>query len=160
MGSAMRTRNRKKPVEADLAVQAAQMERNLSAIRRAMRKPLEAEIAQGELTVPQMAVMHEVVASQGVSLKDLSHQVSLAHSTVSGIVDRLEKRGMIERRTDPKDGRVSRIYPSAEVAEWVRKHIPALSAGPLQAALRRASETERAQIAHALHRLRELSEQS
>ncbi len=141
------------------AAQAARMERDLSGIRRAMRKPLEAEIAQGELTVPQMAVMRVVVGAEGISLKDLSRKVSLAHSTVSGIVDRLEKRGMIERRTDAEDGRVSRIYPSPAVAEWVRDRLPALGAGPLHAALKRASETERAQIACALSRLRELLEQ-
>jgi DNA-binding MarR family transcriptional regulator len=42
--------------------------------------------------VPQSAVIQAVVKHDGISLKDLSREVSLAHSTVSGIVDRLEKR--------------------------------------------------------------------
>jgi len=142
----------------DFSAQVQAMERDLSAIRRALRKPLEAEVAQGEVTVPQKAVMHIVVANEGISLKDLSRQVSLAHSTVSGIVDRLEKRGMIERRPDPADGRVSRIYPSAEVSAFVREKIPALAAGPLYAALERASHAERISIAAALARLRALLE--
>jgi len=37
-----------------------------------------------------------LVDSGGLSLKLLSEKVSLAHSTVSGIVDRLEKRGMVK----------------------------------------------------------------
>ncbi|HLY43920.1 MAG TPA: MarR family winged helix-turn-helix transcriptional regulator [Terracidiphilus sp.] len=143
-----------------VAAQAEQVERDLAVIRRALRKPFEAMIAQGELTVPQTAVMREVVAHDGVSLKDLSGAVSLAHSTVSGIVDRLEARGMISRRADSKDGRISRIYPSAEVAEFVRTQIPALSRGPLQRALERATEAERIQIAKALRRMRELLEES
>ena len=142
----------------DFSAQVQAMERDLSAIRRALRKPLEAEVAQGEVTVPQKAVMHIVVANEGISLKDLSRQVSLAHSTVSGIVDRLEKRGMIERRPDPADGRVSRIYPSAEVSAFVREKIPALATGPLYAALERASHAERISIAAALARLRALLE--
>ena len=83
--------------------------------------------------------MRSVVRHDGISLKDLSREVSLAHSTVSGIVDRLEKRGMIERRGDAEDGRISRIYPTAVVTEFVRERIPALTTGPLELALRQAS---------------------
>lgn len=156
----MPPRKRNAPNRADAGALAAQMERDLSAIRRAMRRPLEAEFAKGGLTMPQKAVMQAVVGSQGISLKDLSRQVSLAHSTVSGIVDRLEKRGMIERRPDPADGRISRIHASVAVATFLRDRMPALAAGPLEAALRRATEAERALLAKALRRLRELLEGS
>ena len=141
-----------------IAAQAERLEQDLGAIRRALRKPLETEMARGELTVPQTAVMRVIVRQRGISLKDLSREVSLAHSTVSGIVDRLEKRGMVERRADPEDGRTSRIYPAAVVAEFVEKQIPRLSRGPLEDALERASRTERAAIGEALRRLRELLE--
>jgi DNA-binding MarR family transcriptional regulator len=136
--------------------QADRIERDLGAIRQAMRKPVEAEVAQGGLTVPQKAVMHAVIMNHGISLKEVSHRLSLAHSTVSGIVDRLEKQGLIERRADENDGRVSRIHPTAPVSQFVRDKIPALTRGPLQAALQRATATERDQIEHALNRLREL----
>jgi DNA-binding MarR family transcriptional regulator len=135
------------------------MDKDLSAIRRLLRRPLEAEVARGELTVPQSAVMRAVVRHDGISLKDLSREVSLAHSTVSGIVDRLEKRGMIERRADAADGRVTRIHPTAVVNRFVREQMPALSRGPLQAALERANANEREELVAALGRLRELLEQ-
>jgi DNA-binding MarR family transcriptional regulator len=141
-----------------IAAQAERMEQDLSAIRRALRKPLQAEVAKGDLTPPQMSVMRVVVRQHGISLKELSREVSLAHSTVSGIVDRLEKRGMVERRADPEDGRASRIFPTAIVAEFVRERIPRLSRGPLEVALERATKAERAAIADALRRLRELLE--
>jgi DNA-binding MarR family transcriptional regulator len=144
---------------ADIGAQARRIERDLSGIRRALRKPLEAEVARGGLTVPQAAAMQTVVAHKGISLKDLSRKVSLAHSTVSGIADRLEKRGMIERRPDPVDGRVSRIYPTAVVMEFVRDRIPELTSGPLGRALARATPEERWAIEHALRHLRELLEQ-
>jgi DNA-binding MarR family transcriptional regulator len=141
-----------------ISAQAEEMARDLSSIRRALRKPFEAEIAKGNLTVPQTGVMQVVVRSNGISLKDLSHTMSLAHSTVSGIVDRLEKRGMIERRPDETDKRISRIYPTEAVSGFVRDQIPALTRGPLEAALERASDAERAKISTALQRLRELLE--
>jgi DNA-binding MarR family transcriptional regulator len=145
---------------AEIAAQAQRMERDLSGIRRALRKPLEAEVAKGELTMPQSAVMQVVVRQNGISLKDLSREVSLAHSTVSGIVDRLEKRGLIDRRPDPEDGRISRIYPTATVVEFVRDRIPSLTSGPLESALAHATPDERTTIEHALRRLRELLEQA
>lgn len=134
------------------------MERDLRAIRRTLHRPFEEEIAKGGLTVPQKAVMQVIVGRDGISLKDLSSAVSLAHSTVSGIVDRLEKRGMIERRPDPRDGRVSSIHASAPVTKFVREKIPELSRGPLAKALERATADERKRIGSALRRLRELLE--
>jgi len=144
----------------EIAAQVEQMERDLGGIRRALRKPLEAEVSKGELTVPQTAAMAVIVRKHGISLKDLSHDLSLAHSTVSGIVDRLEKRGMIERRQDPGDGRVVQIYPAAEVRAFVRDRLPTLERGPLQRALERAAEDERSAIGRALKRLRELLEEA
>lgn len=136
----------------------ARMESDLRAIQRALRKPVEAQVARGALTLPQTAVMHEVIAHNGISLKDLSKQLSLAHSTVSGIVDRLEKRGLIERRPDQMDGRISSLFPTAVVSKFVREELPALSRGPLQAALQHAAPAECEQIERALRRLRELLE--
>jgi DNA-binding MarR family transcriptional regulator len=141
-----------------MSAQAEEMASDLSSIRRALRRPFEAEIAKGNLTVPQTGVMQVVVRSNGISLKDLSHAVSLAHSTVSGIVDRLEKRGLIERRPDEADGRISRIYPTEAVSEFVRDQIPTLTRGPLETALEHATEAERTKISTALQLLRRLLE--
>lgn len=136
-----------------------ELEGDLGAILRAMRKGLDAAVAEGQPTSPQMNVMRVVVKHGGISLKDLSAAVSLAHSTVSGIVDRLESRGMIERRADAADGRVTLICPTPVVKEFVRDQIPALVRRPLAAALERASHTDRAAIVHAVRRLRKLLEE-
>lgn len=143
-----------------LAALAQQIERDLGIIRRHLRKPLEAEFARGGLTVPQLAVMQVVVRQSGISLKDLSRAVSLAHSTVSGIVDRLGKRGLLERRPDPADGRVVRIHPTPQVTGFLRHQMPRLALGPLQNALRQTSASHRKEIAAALELLRRLLEQS
>lgn len=137
---------------------AEQIARDLSHIRKLLRQPLDAEIAKGNITGPQRAVMQVVVHAQGISLKDLSAHVGLAPSTVSSIVDRLEQRGMIERRADPADGRAIRIHPTAPVIEFVKDRIPHLINDPLQHALARASEQEIAEIQQAFARLRELLE--
>jgi DNA-binding MarR family transcriptional regulator len=139
--------------------QVGRIESDLRAIQRSLRKPIEAQVARGALTLPQTAVMSEVVAHSGISLKELSKKVSLAHSTVSGILDRLEKRGMIERRPDKKDGRISSIFPTAVVSKFVREELPAITRAPLRVALQHAAPVECEQIERALRRLRELLEQ-
>jgi DNA-binding MarR family transcriptional regulator len=150
-----KTKNHRAP-DADLAAQAERMEQDLSGIRQALRKPLEAEIARGELTLPQNAAMREVVRNHGINLRDLSRSLNLAHSTVSGIVDRLEKRGMVERRPDSRDGRLSCIYPTVVVEQFIKERLPVLNRGPLQTALERATLEEREALERALRKLREL----
>src|SRR6202035_1623320 len=132
------------------------MERDLSAIHHAMRKALKAEVAKGDLTGPQTAVMRIVVSKPGVSLRDLSREVSLSHSTVSGIIDRLQKQGMVERAADEADGRIVRVRPTAAVKIWIERQLPQLKVGPLQGALQRADPEEREALAKAIARLRKL----
>jgi MarR family transcriptional regulator, organic hydroperoxide resistance regulator len=144
---------------------AEQIARDLGRIRKLLRQPLDEEIAKGNLTGPQRAVMQAVVRplaqdAGGLSLKDLSAQVGLAQSTVSGIVDRLAQRGMLERRADPTDGRAIRIHPTPPVIEFLKQRLPSLQNDPLKRALSSASISEIAAIQQALLRLRELLEAS
>ena len=135
---------------------AAEIDRDLRAIRQVLRQPVEAEIARGKLTGPQQSAMRVLVASGGMSLKDLSKELGLVHSTVSGIVDRLEKQGMVKRQADQADRRVSKIVPSDVVREWVRETMPSLEMHPLAQALRSATPTERQQVREGVRLLHEL----
>jgi len=98
--------------------------------------------------------MHVAVQSGRASLKDLSKQVGLAHSTVSGIVDRLEKRGLLERETDPADGRTTRIAACKVVRDYLRDTLPHLTTDPLVKALRHAKPSEQNRILEGLRTLR------
>jgi DNA-binding MarR family transcriptional regulator len=139
---------------------AQEMDQHLNVIRQRLREPLETEFARGNLTGPQRMVMHALVLSQGLSLKQLSAQVSLAHSTVSGIVDRLQARGMVIRRKDESDGRASVIAPSSEVRDFLANRMPELAITPLAEALRAASNSERVTVVRGLRKLRALVERS
>ena len=89
---------------------AQEIDQHLRAIQRTLRQPVESDFSRSGLTGPQRSVPQAVVRSGGLSLKDASRQVGLAHSTVSGIVDQLEKQGLVERHADQEDRRVNRIY--------------------------------------------------
>ena len=42
--------------------------------------------------------------------RDIEAEFQLSHPTVSGLLSRMEQKGFIELRTDPKDRRCKRIY--------------------------------------------------
>ena len=147
-------------IEKDIAELAREVESRLRLIQRAMRSPLKAEIARGNLTAPQMAIMGILVRSEGLSLKELSKRAALAHSTVSGIVDRLEKRGMVAREPDPEDARFSRIVVTEPVHAFVHNKLPDLAVQPLAEALRRATLAQRAKIAEGVRTLEQLLDSS
>jgi DNA-binding MarR family transcriptional regulator len=139
---------------------AQEVDQHLSVIRQRLREPLETEFARGGLTGPQRMVMQALVQSEGLSLKQLSAQVSLAHSTVSGIVDRLQARGMVVRSRDEADGRATVIAPSGPVRDFLANRMPELAISPLAEALRGASDSEQATVLRGLRKLRALIEQS
>jgi DNA-binding MarR family transcriptional regulator len=137
---------------------AEEIDRDLRELRRILRRPVEEEAARLELTPPQRSVMQALFPLEGFSLKELSRQVGLAHSTVSGIVDRLEKKGLLMRQPDPNDGRFTRITVSARVQKYGHKKLAALAIQPLAQALKRATPAERKAIRQAVATLRRLVE--
>jgi DNA-binding MarR family transcriptional regulator len=139
---------------------AQEVDQHLGIIRQRLREPLETEFARGGLTGPQRMVMQVLVQSEGLSLKELSARLSLAHSTVSGIVDRLQARGMVVRRRDEADGRATVIAPSSQVRDFLTNRMPELAISPLTEALRGASDSEQATVLRGLRKLRALIEQS
>lgn len=135
---------------------AQEIERSIREIREALRRPLEAEFARGQLTGPQRSVMEVLFHSEGMSLKELCRRVGLAHSTVSGIVDRLESRGMVRRQTNSDDQRLTQIAVSRMVRDFMRKKAPGITAHPLAEALAAAKPSDRKAVLKGLDELKRL----
>jgi DNA-binding MarR family transcriptional regulator len=57
----------------------------------------------------------------GLRITDLVDDALLTQAGVSRLVARLEKRGLVERRLDPDDGRATRIALTAEGRETQRR---------------------------------------
>jgi DNA-binding MarR family transcriptional regulator len=130
---------------------------HLRAIRLILKRPIAAAIAAGGLTAPQVALLG-ALADRGSSLKDLSARLGLAHSTVSGIVDRLQRRGLVRREPDARDRRSTMIVPSEAVRTYVQSATALHRPEALVAALGLASAEDRAVIMAGLTALRRLLE--
>jgi DNA-binding MarR family transcriptional regulator len=152
----MAKKKSRKGEESELRQLALELEQHLTKIRQEIRRPVEAEFAKGGLTGPQRSVMQALATSDGRSLKELTAQVGLAHSTVSGIVDRLEKRGLVERKPNLNDRRHTRIIVSGVVREFMEKRYPVIAAHPLYDVLDAADGVERNAIVTGIRILRRL----
>lgn len=58
-----------------------------------------------EVTSPQISVLVALARNPGVDQRTLGEAVSLDRSTAADIIERLMKRGFLERTRDPKDRR-------------------------------------------------------
>lgn len=58
------------------------------------------------LTPVQFAALHQAGATPGVDQRTLARSIGLDTSTTAGVIDRLEARGLMERRPSPDDRRV------------------------------------------------------
>lgn len=137
---------------------AQEVEEHLRVVGKIQRRPLETEIAREGLTGPQLSVLHALIESDRVTLSELSNKVTLSHSTVSGIVDRLEARRIVERVAHESDRRFTRIAVSKAVRKYLRDTLPSLTLHPMMTALRDASPEQRASILKGLRTLRQLLE--
>lgn len=88
--------------------------RLLKEITRTLARRLPGGIHPG-LTMPQLLTLHELARSGPMSLTELSRALALANSTVSGIIDRLERAGHVRRQTDPDDQRIVRVELAKDI---------------------------------------------
>jgi DNA-binding MarR family transcriptional regulator len=137
---------------------AAQIELDLRAIRQILHQPVAAEIDQGGLTGVQKSAMRVILQRDGISLKDLSKELGLAHSTVSGLVDRLEKKGLIERQPNAEDLRFNRIVATNDVRRFLQDRWPSLERQPLAETLHNASKSDQKMVLNGISILRRLLE--
>lgn len=89
----------------------------LKALRRIIRvtyvKSRSLQQTSG-LTAPQLVVLRTIATEGEPSVSAIARAVSLSNATVTGILDRLQARGLISRRRSQSDRRVVRISLTAD----------------------------------------------
>lgn len=71
---------------------------------------MRAEIESYDLTPPQFGLLAFLWQQDGLTQAELSEQGQIDRTTVGGLIDRLEKTGLVERRQHPQDRRAHMIY--------------------------------------------------
>lgn len=73
-----------------------------------------------DMTMSQGWVLVHLVRENGLRQADLAARLEIATVTTSKLIDRLEARGYVERRSDPEDRRSNRIYATGQAKELVK----------------------------------------
>lgn len=85
-------------------------------------KKLEFYFTRWGLTAPQIFVLSLLKENGEMKISEIADAMSLADSNVSGIVDRLEKTGYVERVRSSKDRRIVKARPTGKVDGLVRDY--------------------------------------
>ncbi len=91
----------------------------MSALRRIIRAidlHSRALVQRYGLTGPQLVVLKELLAAAPMPVNELANSVNLSQATVTGILDRLEKKQMIERTRSTVDRRKVLVSPTPAAA--------------------------------------------
>jgi len=81
----------------------------LKRIMHLVTQAFESELREIHLTGPQGFLLRHLAVHGEMKVSDISRNMGLSNSTVSGIIDRLEKQGFVSRRRSAEDRRVVKI---------------------------------------------------
>lgn len=88
---------------------------------------------QGHGVTPvQFAALHAALRQPGLDQRSLAATIGFDTSTIGGVIDRLEKRGLIERQASPTDRRVRLLQVTAAGAALLDTLIPAMLAAQVR----------------------------
>jgi DNA-binding MarR family transcriptional regulator len=77
-------------------------------------------------TPVQFAVLHTLAERPGIDQRTLARAVSFDTSTIGGVIDRLEARGLLIRRLSPEDRRVRLLELTPEGAAVLAELTPSM----------------------------------
>ena len=89
----------------------------MHALFHASRRRFLAIASEFELSPPQVRALGVLDPDRPVPMSDLAEALHCDNSNVTGIVDRLEDRGLVERRSAAHDRRVKMLVVTARGAE-------------------------------------------
>ena len=79
-------------------------------VARLLRVDADKRARAHDMTRAQWGIVIWLERQPGLSQKELSEILEVEPITVARLIDRLEARGMVERRPDPKDRRIWRLH--------------------------------------------------
>lgn len=82
----------------------------LATLSREQRKRMDALLTDYGLHVGQEMLLMNVAEADGCTQNEIAECLGIQPATVTRMLQRVERSGLIERRKDPDDNRVTRVY--------------------------------------------------
>ena len=105
------------------------------------------------LTPMEFAVLQRLDTLEGRRLTDVGAELLCVKSTITRVVDRLERAGLVNRTPDPDDRRAQRLTLTRR-GEDVRNQAMVLHNNAIERRMSLLSEDEQAQLSSLLEKLR------
>src|SRR6266566_6599368 len=110
-----------------------------------------AAVAELDLAPLQAKALHELNVDPPISMRELAERLKSDPSNVTGLIDRLEARGLVERRPDPRDRRIKGLALTAAGARLRARLFARLYSAP--APVVGLSESDQRCLSNALQRI-------
>jgi MarR family transcriptional repressor of mepA len=94
----------------------------------AQRKAAEDWVRARELSFEQSFVLGYLVQNPGAIQREITKMTRTSAASVSSLLQGLERRGLVERRTEPGDERSKRVYATAAGDELISGFEAAMAA--------------------------------
>ena len=122
-------------------------------VARLMKRRFEEEAKSHGITLPQWRALTQIAMHENISQRELADSIDTDPMTISGVLDRLEKRGLIDRFADPNDSRakLARLTPAGEELFNTARSV---GLAMYEAALEGLTAEERATVQSALKKMR------
>jgi DNA-binding MarR family transcriptional regulator len=108
------------PIDEDLANDVARIQQLLYALgrRHSLRDPVAATCEELQFTPPQVHAMIWLGQDGALTMGELARRLGVSEKTVTGVVDRLEREGHVQRERVTLDRRVvqCRLTPAGQEA--------------------------------------------
>ncbi|MBW1711192.1 MAG: MarR family transcriptional regulator [Deltaproteobacteria bacterium] len=104
------------------------------------------------LTGPQLVILQEVASTGEVSVGKVAKAISLSQGTVTDIVERMEKRGLVTRRRSDYDRRLVLVHVTESGKQLLEKATPLMEESFVWK-FNRLQDWEQAMILSSLQRL-------
>lgn len=95
---------------------------NLKHIQHEMKNRMHNHFKDMELTAPQGMLVFMVNKHGSLKITEISEKLGLSNSTVSGIVDRLEAQGLVNRIRSEQDRRVVNVSVTETMKDKLMSH--------------------------------------
>ena len=82
----------------------------INKLAHAMALDMDRRLKSSEVTMSQWAMLKQLWRQEGRSQVELQELLGLDAATVTGLVQRMTQLGLIQRRPDPSDKRVQRVF--------------------------------------------------
>lgn len=111
------------------------------------------------ITAPQLIALHAVIDRGPISVAEIAKAIHLGSSTLVGILDRLETRGLVTRSRSEKDRRVV-LVSSTDAGRELARRAPSPLQDRLAEGLRQLDRIDQEAIERALMQVVDLMEAS